>query len=755
MIFRRNNLFTDLSKIVFTITFLWILTACSSSNNNKNASPQIPTELPIANAGLSQKVTIHDVVILEGAQSNTALTENNLSYQWQFVSTPKESNTSLQKAIGKITTFIPDNVGEYIVQLIITNGEQKSVADFVTVSVFNIVETTKEDETPSIKNSTPVAVINTPLTIRKGVNISVDASQSYDEENDTLNFTWKLLEVPLSSQASLLNTNAKTISFTPDIVGEYTIELAVSDGVTHNNTIQTITAIEEDDVLSIFQWYQHSTQASLTQYVQTLLPSNENLFLLAKSGVDIHNKQLTYQGAGITVAVVDTGVKEAHPDLAANIDSSLSIRYSDSSNDASADQTQLERSSVESAHGTCCAGIIAAVANNEIGVRGIAPKSRLVGINVFSAPTTANFVKALQHHNDIVDIYSNSWGDSPGAISDAEVEAIKSSATRGREGKGSIFVFAAGNEASFGANANYFQELNSKYVFTIGALTAKADIASYSNPGANVLVSSFGGEIGGENLTIVTTDLTGMDYGYDTHDEHMDVVGNENGDYTHMMNGTSAACPMATAVIALMLEANRDLTIRDIRYILVHTATQYGTSAIDNDAQKNGAGLLYSHGSGFGGIDADAAITMAKNFVPISKEIVEPYYPDNLVEEQEILTISAGKTKSQEIEIPYDMRIEFVDIKLSLFHITPGALEVTLTSPSGMVSTLSPPNNLLDFQYRFLFEEVHFGSVAHLDEKSKGTWKLTIANGSHNQDATLTKFQLQINGRELWERYYY
>jgi len=77
---------------------------------------------------------------------------------------------------------------------------------------------------------------------------------------------------------------------------------------------------------------------------------------------------------------------------------------------------------------------------------------------------------------------------------------------------------------------------------------------------------------------IVTTDMPGDRRGYDREDDfatsvaHFDVLGNENYDYTQRMNGTSSAAPIVSGVIALMLEANPNLTYRDIRIILAKTA---------------------------------------------------------------------------------------------------------------------------------------------------------------------------------------
>ncbi len=524
-------------------------------------------------------------------------------------------------------------------------------------------------------------------------------------------------------------------------------------------SIDTPIANNEDPLLD-YQWHLNSTQTTLTNYASsvfhnlssitrvqdilyaTLSGRNNFDFAFAKVGVDLKKDETTYTGKGVTVAVIDNGIELNHPDLA--VDESLSFEYRGRITDPSPTENQLDSGAVAATHGTCCAGIIAALGNNGIGVRGVAPDTILVGLNAFSSGTTAAFISAMLHKNELIDIYSNSWGDSPGGITQGEIEALIESATHGRNGKGSIFVFAGGNDRSSGVNANYFQELNSKHVITVAAIKADGNVANYSNPGANLLVSTFGGgEDGKSDPAIVTTDLTGLAFGYDNEKTHFDVEGNENGDYTYSMNGTSAACPMTAGVIALMLEANADLSLRDIRYILATTASQL--DPFDTTTQLNGGQHLFSHDTGFGSINVDAAVSASETFIPLGTELVSVYYPPSTQE----LIIKAGETQSSEISLPFDYKVEFVDINVSLFHSDLADIEITLTSPSGMVAVLSDINSAFNSAYRDIFEDFRFGASCFLDEQSIGRWRLTVKNTSRFSDATLQQWKIRINGRTL------
>ena len=101
-----------------------------------------------------------------------------------------------------------------------------------------------------------------------------------------------------------------------------------------------------------------------------------------------------------------------------------------------------------------------------------------------------------------------------------------------------------------------------------------------------------------------------------------------NCQYTAMMNGTSAATPNVSGVVAMMLEANPKLSVRDTKYILAKTAKHVdptfagvssnaivpgSTVVLEQGWVKNAAGYAFSNRYGFGAVDA-AAIAAAKSY---------------------------------------------------------------------------------------------------------------------------------------------
>jgi len=312
------------------------------------------------------------------------------------------------------------------------------------------------------------------------------------------------------------------------------------------------------------------------------------------AGADIRATEaweITTGSPRITVAVIDNGVDLDHPDLIDNLVPGYDF-YDDDYDPSAGTDDPAE------AHGTACAGLIAARGDNSIGVAGVAWRCRIMPIRISGGEdayiTEAEIATAIRWAAaNGADVLNNSWGWelATDAVHSAIVDVTKRGGI-GRDGKGCVVLWAGGNT---GADIPSRDPAAFVEVVAVGAVDHNDMLWDYSPFGSELDLVAPTGEAAtwGSSLDLWTTDVTSVP-GYSLHNSRT-YVGR---DYTDQMGGTSGASPVAAGVAALILSVNPLLTGAQAKQVLERSALDLGFPGRDNK---------YGHGR----VDARAAVETA------------------------------------------------------------------------------------------------------------------------------------------------
>ncbi|XP_043916788.1 proprotein convertase subtilisin/kexin type 5-like isoform X2 [Protopterus annectens] len=424
-----------------------------------------------------------------------------------------------------------------------------------------------------------------------------------------------------------------------------------------------------------------------------------------------------YTGKNIVVTILDDGIERTHPDLLQNYDKNAS--YDVNGNDD--DPMPRYDASNENKHGTRCAGEVAATANNSHCTVGIAFNARIGGVRMLDGDVTDMVeARSLSLKPQHIHIYSASWGpDDDGKTVDGPAnlarQAFENGIKMGRNGLGSIFVWASGNGGRSRDHCSCDGYTNSIYTISISSTAESGKKPWYLEECSSTLATTYSS---GESYDkkIITTDLRQR-----CTDSH---------------TGTSASAPMAAGIIALTLEANLSLTWRDVQHIIVRTAR--AGNLIAPDWKKNAAGLTVSHLYGFGLMDAEAMVKEAERWTTVppqhmcvesTDKVVRTLRLDHSVKAVYKATGCSDNTNNHVIYL------EHVIVRITVTHTRRGDLAIYLTSPSGTKSQLLA-NRLFDHSMEG-FKNWEFMTTHCWGEKASGDWILEV----HDVSSQLRNFK--------------
>jgi len=318
------------------------------------------------------------------------------------------------------------------------------------------------------------------------------------------------------------------------------------------------------------------------------IPDIERSWIGEKVGLPAAWRQS--KGAGIKICIIDDGIDPNHPAFSRSNKIVAAKDMLDDSNETAAHQFGSEY------HGTACASV---ASSGDYRAYGAAPESELVVVRSKSLGSILEAEAIYWAVEQGADIISCSWGPSDGDIDDPNDDlpshrlpmhtklAIQYAANHGRNGKGCLIVFAAGNGNEAVKLDSYASNPN---VLAIGAITKDDRLAAYSDRGEPLFCVYPSSAISKTEQGYKTT------YGVTVADR-LGIEGYTDGDYFSLFGGTSASAPGVAGVAALALSIDPSLTAIQLKQILKRSCIKVGSRHLYDAAgysQHYGWGLLHA-----------------------------------------------------------------------------------------------------------------------------------------------------------------
>lgn len=341
-------------------------------------------------------------------------------------------------------------------------------------------------------------------------------------------------------------------------------------------------------------------------------------------------------GTGVLIGMFDDGCDVLHPDLSPNY---IGVGQDPALPVSSPDSTNPLPKAAGDYHGTAVMGL-AVAAGNSMGVRGVAFGAQftvsrgLADDTIDELEIASTFTFALEQG---VDVHNNSWGFTNSAFANPPVivDAVTTAFREGRdpdgpagplEPLGMVILFASGNFDE--ENFSGFGLSTLPEVIGVGASTDRDERSEFSNFGRDIdILAPGGGLFSKGTATTDNEDRSGVpELGFNRGGfsenfstgaftiPDIDFGQPDAGNYTGTFNGTSAACPIAAGVAALVLSAHPGLTATEVRLILEHTTDKIAAEKAGYNG-VTGLSLRYAHGR----VNANGAVRAAVDAMTTGK----------------------------------------------------------------------------------------------------------------------------------------
>jgi subtilisin family serine protease len=453
------------------------------------------------------------------------------------------------------------------------------------------------------------------------------------------------------------------------------------------------------------------------------------------------------QGEGITIAIIDDGVDIDHPEFSGT-GKIVAPRDATLHTNDPRPKDLFGTGPNGDNHGTACAGV--ACANGTNGASGVAPKARLIPIRLASGLGSQQEANAFKWAADNgADVISCSWGPADGAwwdLNDPQhVQSVLLPAStrlaidyvtqQGRNGKGCVVLFAAGN-----GNESVDHDGYASYekIIAVAACNDRGIRSVYSDFGKATWCAFPSNDIGHVPFNhptpltsgIWTTDRVGK-AGYNP-DELGHAAGDPMFNYTNSFGGTSSACPGAAGIAALVLSVNPDLKWQEVKALFKRACDKIDLQNGGYDAEG------HSEKYGYGRLNALTAVELAKpqprNTITVSRRFDAP--------------ILDMQTASFALEISDDTPVDSLTVNVDIQHTYSGDLVISLLPPEKIdidTIVLSSRSGGSTKNLKRTFDAMTTPDLAKFSgKKCGGTWTLEIQDAAVQDSGTLVSFGVNL-----------
>lgn len=426
-------------------------------------------------------------------------------------------------------------------------------------------------------------------------------------------------------------------------------------------------------------------------------------------------------GKGILIGIVDDGLQHAHPELVDRYAANYSWNFN------SGNSRDPSPRDAGDGHGTSAAAVAVGTRLNGHCGQGVAWGASVAGIRLIAEPVTgATEAEALSFHSESIRIYSNSWGPADtGYGMDAPSRVVREALAYFAGVQNRIYVWASGNGRDNGDSCAFDGYAGNPYVNSIGAVDFDGNQAWYSEGCSNLMaVAPSSGSVG---KGITTADLMGS-------------AGYSSGECTSNFGGTSSAAPLASGIIALLLEKNPLLSWRDVKHVIALGSTQINPQ--DSSWHTNARGYHHSNIYGFGLLRVPDLLKSLETYTLLDQK------------QKQVFSSTIRPTKGSANSFLVNMtntQITFVEntiLRISLSHPNRGEIEIRLISPAGTMSVLAPRRyGDHNSNYPSEGDGWSLSSLHHWGEQeADGLWEVQVDAGSSQAQLSVHWFMIGIFG---------